>query len=142
MKRKTLSDKGVAALKPRAKPYAEPDPELTGHYIRVQPTGARSYVAVARSPAGKQIWTTIGAAEVLPAAEARIRARETLSHFVADAVQAVVPISCGFLDFCRFYRFCRAPLGYKHVSHGLPLCSRMVRKTSRTVKRRFPGPFL
>jgi len=38
--RKTLSDKGVAALKPRAGRYAFPDPELRGHYVRVQPTGA------------------------------------------------------------------------------------------------------
>jgi len=30
--RKTLSDKGVAALKPRAARYATPDPELRGHY--------------------------------------------------------------------------------------------------------------
>jgi hypothetical protein len=44
--RKTLSDKGVAALKPRAGRYAFPDPELRGHYVRVQPSGAKSFVAV------------------------------------------------------------------------------------------------
>ena len=37
--RKTITDKGVAALKPRAKRYAYPDPELRGHWIRVQPSG-------------------------------------------------------------------------------------------------------
>ena len=39
--RKTLSDKGVAALKPRASRYTFPDPELRGHYVRVQPGGAK-----------------------------------------------------------------------------------------------------
>ena len=51
--RKTLSDKGVAALKPRAARYALPDPELSGHYVRVTPNGAKSFVAVASSPSGK-----------------------------------------------------------------------------------------
>ena len=51
--RKTLSDKGVAALKPRAARYALPDPELRGHYVRVQPSGAKSFVAVTLSPHGK-----------------------------------------------------------------------------------------
>ena len=72
--RKTLSDKGVAALKPRAARYATPDPELRGHYVRVQPSGAKSYVAVTLNPDGKQIWTTIGAAEVFTIAETRERA--------------------------------------------------------------------
>ena len=48
--RKTLTDKGVAALKPRPQRYAYPDPELRGHYVRVQPSGAKAFVTVARSP--------------------------------------------------------------------------------------------
>jgi hypothetical protein len=51
--RKTLSDKGVAALKPRAGRYAYPDPECRGHFVRVQPSGAKSFVAVTRGPDGK-----------------------------------------------------------------------------------------
>ena len=39
MPRRTWSDAVVADLKPKAKRYAEPDPELSGHYVRVQPTG-------------------------------------------------------------------------------------------------------
>ena len=58
--RKTLSDKGVAALKVRPQRYAYPDPELRGHYVRVQPSGAKAFVTVARSPAGKQVWTHVG----------------------------------------------------------------------------------
>ena len=56
--RKTITDKGIAALKPRAARFAFPDPELRGHYIRVQPSGAKAFVSVARDPAGRQIWTT------------------------------------------------------------------------------------
>jgi integrase len=78
--RKTLSDKGVMSLKPRAARYAMPDPEMIGHYIRVQPSGAKTFVAVARSPAGKQIWTAIGAADVQSIAEAREQAREIIKR--------------------------------------------------------------
>jgi integrase len=62
--RKTLTDKGVAAVKPRAKRYAMSDPELRGHWIRVQPSGAKSFYAVTRRPDGKQIWTEIGPADI------------------------------------------------------------------------------
>ena len=59
--RKTLTDKGVTALKPRSQRYARPDPELRGHYVRVQSSGAKTFAAVARDPVlKKQIWTTIG----------------------------------------------------------------------------------
>jgi hypothetical protein len=52
--RKTLTDKGVEALKPRAERYAHPDPELTGHYVRVQPSGTKAFAAIAgRPPASK-----------------------------------------------------------------------------------------
>ena len=53
---RTLTDKGVAALKSRAKRYAKSDPELHGLWIRVQPTGPKSYYAVTRNPQGKQPW--------------------------------------------------------------------------------------
>ena len=80
VKRKTLSDKGVAALKPRAARYAVPDPELRGHYVRVQPSGAKSFVTVACHPGGKQIWTTIGAADAFSIEEARGQAREIIKR--------------------------------------------------------------
>lgn len=75
-RRKTLSDNGVTALKPRAKRYAYPDPELRGHYIRVQTSGAKSYVAVARDPSGKQVWATVGDASLIKIDEAREKARK------------------------------------------------------------------
>ena len=78
--RKTLSDKGVAALKPRASRYAFPDPELRGHYVRVQPSGAKSFVAVTVGPDGKQVWSTIGSADLFTIEEAREKAREAIKR--------------------------------------------------------------
>jgi integrase len=80
MARKSLTDKGVAALKPRPQRYAFPDPVLSGHYVRTQPSGAKTFVVVARNPAGKQIWATVGAADVMPIAEARKRARVAIGR--------------------------------------------------------------
>lgn len=77
-RRRTLTDRGVAALRPREARYAFPDPELRGHYIRIQPTGARSYVAVVTDPKGKQVWTTIGAVDAMDNDTARERARATI----------------------------------------------------------------
>jgi integrase len=78
--RKSLSDKGVAALKPRAQRYTFPDPELRGHYVRVTPNGKKSFVAVTLDPHGKQIWATLGSAEVLSITEAREKARIAINR--------------------------------------------------------------
>ena len=87
--RKTLSDKGVAALKPRAARYAYPDPELRGHYVRVQPNGKKSFVAVTVDrESGKQVWHTIGAADVISIDDARKRARKALER-VRDGLPPV-----------------------------------------------------
>jgi integrase len=88
--RKTLTDKGVATLKPRAKRYAFPDPELRGHYVRVQSSGAKSFATVTRDPSGKQIWTTIGAVGVLTIDEARDQAREAIKR-VRQGLPATEP---------------------------------------------------
>jgi hypothetical protein len=57
---KTLDDNGVRRLKPKAKRYTLPDPEMRGHYVRVMPNGTKSFVVVARDPRGRQHWRTIG----------------------------------------------------------------------------------
>jgi integrase len=75
-----MSDAGVAALKPRATRYTKPDPELRGHWIRVQPSGSKSFWAVTRNPDGKQVWTYIGPADAMTIAAARERAREILTR--------------------------------------------------------------
>jgi integrase len=88
--RKTLSDKGVAALKPRAGRYAYPDPECRGHFVRVQPSGAKSFVAVTRGPDGKQVWTTISATDRMTIEQARDHAREAFKR-VRAGLPAVEP---------------------------------------------------
>jgi integrase len=100
--RKTLTDRGVAALKPRPQRYAFPDPQLTGHYVRVQPSGAKAFVTVARSPAGKQVWTNIGASDVLSIDEARERAREAIKRVRAGLPALAVPtIKHSFQDIAE-----------------------------------------
>jgi integrase len=89
--RQSLSDRGVAALKARAQRYAFPDPELGGHWIRVQPSGAKTYVTVARSPeGGRQVWTTIGPTDSMPIEKARDEARAILQR-VRSGLPAVKP---------------------------------------------------
>src|SRR5262245_59070192 len=95
--RKTLTDKGVAALKPRAQRYASPDPELRGHYVRVQPSGAKSFVAVARDPRGKQVWTMIAATDFNAIADSREQSRDVIKR-VRAGLPAIKPRTQSFGD--------------------------------------------
>jgi integrase len=88
MARKTLTDRGVAAIKVRAKTYAHADPQLPGHYVRVTPAGSKSFVAVARDPRGKQVWSTIGSAAHITIEEARDQAREVMKRVKAGQDRA------------------------------------------------------
>jgi len=91
--RKSLTDAGVAALKPRAQRYAHPDPMLAGHYVRVTPSGAKSYVAVTRDPtSGKQVWATIGPADLMTVEEAREKAREAIKRVQAGKPAFETPV--------------------------------------------------
>jgi integrase len=85
---KRLSDIGVAALKARSSRYVSPDPELPGHYIRVQPSGAKYYVAVARDPSGKQVWHTVGPTTLFNIDDARARARKAILAIRSGAERA------------------------------------------------------
>jgi integrase len=78
--RRTMTDRGVASLKRRAQRYAVSDPELRGHWIRVQPSGAKTFVAVTRDPNAKQLWTTIGATDAMSIDAAREQARSILQR--------------------------------------------------------------
>ena len=73
-----LTDKKVAALQRRAKRYVYRDPEQLGMYVRVMPKGPHVFAAVARDPYGKQVWATIGTADVLSIDEARDEARKAI----------------------------------------------------------------
>jgi integrase len=85
-----MTDNGVAALKQRAKPYTKPDPELRGHWIRIQPSGTKSFWAVTRNPAGKQVWTFVGPADAMSIAAAREQARDILTR-VRAGLPAIEP---------------------------------------------------
>jgi integrase len=89
LRAKRLDDAGVAGLKIKPKRYAVPDPELRGHYVRVMPTGAKSFWVVARDPKGKQIWKRIGGPP-MPIADAREKAmrviRAVRSTTIAETV--------------------------------------------------------
>src|SRR5262245_428280 len=77
-RRKTFNDDGVANLKPRGKRYAFPDPEMASHYVRVTPSGAKSFVVVVRDKDGRQRWITIGTPPAYNIAQARKRAGEII----------------------------------------------------------------
>ena len=88
--RKTLTDRGVAALKVLPKRYAFPDPELRRHWVRVHPSGTKSYVTVARGPDGKQQWATIGPTDAMSIDDAREKARSILER-VRAGLPAIEP---------------------------------------------------
>ncbi len=83
-RRKTLTDNMVAKLAPGPKRVTLPDPECIGHYVRITPAGAKSYVAVAREPyAKKQVWATIGSTDHFTIDEARDIGREAIKRIKA-----------------------------------------------------------
>ena len=90
---KTLTDKGVKSLKPRSQRYAFPDPELRGHYVRIQPGGVKTFVVVARNPnSGKQEWAAIGACDVLAIDDARKQAQSVLARIRAGQPAFEAPV--------------------------------------------------
>jgi integrase len=85
-RRKGLTDKQVANLPKRDTRYAEPDPEMRGHYLRVPARSSRApvaFAAVARNPSGKQIWKTVGTADAIGIERARELAREAIQQIKA-----------------------------------------------------------
>ena len=79
-RRKSLTDRQVEKLPIKAKRYFFRDPELNGHYVRVMPSGVKSYAAVARDPYGKQIWFTVGNTDLLKIEDARDLARDAIKR--------------------------------------------------------------
>src|SRR5262249_51851873 len=85
-KRRGLTDKQVATLPRRDKRYSYADPELRGHYLRVPARTSRApiaFAAVARDPSGRQIWTTLGAADAMGIDRARELARKAIDRIKA-----------------------------------------------------------
>jgi integrase len=79
-RRRTLTDKQVAALPRRATAYFYPDPELPKHGVRVRPNGPGTYTAIVRDPYGKQKWVKIGSTAEMTVAEAREHARTVIKR--------------------------------------------------------------
>jgi integrase len=78
LRTKRLDDEGVAKLKAKKSRHAYPDPELRGHYIRVTPTGVKSFWVVARDPSGIQRWRPIGTPGQMTIDQARTEAGKVI----------------------------------------------------------------
>jgi integrase len=80
-RRRTLTDKQVAALPRRATTYFHPDPELPKHGVRVRATnGPGTFTAIVRDAYGKQRWVKIGSTAEMKIEDARERARVVISR--------------------------------------------------------------
>src|SRR5262245_40207206 len=79
-RRTEFTDKKVAALPIKAGRYFYRDPDLRGHYVRIMPSGVKSFAAVARDPYGKQVWFTVGTAGVDKIEDARDLARDVIKR--------------------------------------------------------------
>ena len=89
-RRASLTDKMVQGLVRRRKRYTLPDPEMRGMYVRVPTEGPCVYVAVARNPYGKQVWATLGSADVLKIEDAREKGREAIRR-IKEGKPAIEP---------------------------------------------------
>lgn len=76
MARKTLTDRGIKSLKPKAGPYIEPDTQVPGVGVRIMPTGHRTFVLTARYGGSKHpVPRALGAYGELTLEEARDKGR-------------------------------------------------------------------
>jgi integrase len=83
-RRRSLTEKQLAALPRERKRYILKDPEMRGHYVRVPPDGPIVFCAVARSPLShKAIFATLGNTSEINIVEARDRCREAIKRIKA-----------------------------------------------------------
>ncbi len=83
-RREKLTDNQIAdKLKPDAKRYFHPDPELPKHGVRVQPDGTKSYYVITRDPWAKQRWVRIASTAELKIEDARDKARSVIKRIEA-----------------------------------------------------------
>jgi integrase len=95
MRAKRLSDEGVAKLAIKSKRYAVPDPELRGHYVRVAPTGVKSFWVVTRDKSGKQKWVRLGDTGDLGIEGARDRAMTQL-RLIRNSTETTIVVNTSF----------------------------------------------
>ena len=65
---------------------------MRGHWSASNSGGAKSYTAIAYDPRGKQVWATIGGADLMTIAEARERAREAIKRIKAGKPPFEAPV--------------------------------------------------
>jgi integrase len=83
-RRRSLTDRQLAALPRKRKRYILKDPEWPGHYVRVSPEGPIVFCAVARSLIDhKTKYATLGNTAEITIAEARERCREATKRIRA-----------------------------------------------------------
>jgi integrase len=82
-RRRTLTDRMVAALPRRSQPYFHPDPELPKHGVRIRPNGPGAFTVITRDPYGKQKWAKLGSAAEMTISEAREVARTVIKRIEA-----------------------------------------------------------
>ena len=90
-RRKHLTDRQVLALPIKPKRYFHADPQLSGHYVRVLPTGTKTFCAVARDPHGKQIWASIGGTDLWKVEDARDEARAIIKRIRKGEAKELTP---------------------------------------------------
>ena len=88
MARRQLTDAMVDKLPARAERYTHADPQLPGHYVRVQPSGSKTFAVIMRNPHGKQVLHTIGSTALHTIAEARELARDAIKAIKAGEDRA------------------------------------------------------
>lgn len=87
-----LTDHKIQALKPDpSKRLTIADDECPGLYVRLTTMGSRSFACVARDPTGRQVWVTLGRADLLPLDEARDQARSILRRVKAGLPPTEAP---------------------------------------------------
>jgi integrase len=97
MRGKRLSDEGVAKLPAKKTRYAAPDPELRGHYVRVAPTGAKSFWVVARDKNGRQKWVRLGDVDMgIDAARDQAMAQLRLIRSSTDTTATTIVVNTSF----------------------------------------------
>ena len=83
---KSTFAKRVRAAKPREKRYDIRDDVIPGLFLRIFPTGARSF-ALDRMTRGRRRFATLGSADALTIPEARAEARRLIASFADTATK-------------------------------------------------------
>ena len=89
-RRRTLTDKQIAAKPRRSKRYVEADPEQRGLYLRIPPEGPIVFAVAERNPYGTKVWAKIGTTADMDIATARERARIMIRR-IKDGQSAFEP---------------------------------------------------